>query len=152
MRISDWSSDVSSSDLARQRQVGRDQLAQRAAGVECGVQRRAAGGADAAHAFVQVRRLLVAGVVAGLFPRLALGHVIPPVTAVYLSPPPLRASLAMIQPAAKATPNEAIGRSRIRSAALSTRSWPLTTSRTGRASWRGRGLQDGLTPGGGGTY
>src|SRR3546814_4134610 len=106
MRISDWSSDVSSSDLARQRQVGRDQLAQRAAGVECGVQRRAAGGADAAHAFVQVRRLLVAGVVAGLFPRLALGHVIPPVTAAYLSPPPLRASLAMIQPAAKATPKD----------------------------------------------
>src|SRR3546814_18951365 len=125
MRISDWSADVWSSDL---------------------------GGADAAHAFVQVRRLLVAGVVAGLFPRLAFGHVIPPVTAAYLSPPPLRASLAMIQPAAKATPNEAIGRSRHRSAALSTRSWPLTISQTGRASWRGRGLQDGLTPGGGGTY
>src|SRR3546814_4452857 len=106
MRISDCSSDVCSSDLA--------------------------GGADAAHAFVQVRRLLVAGVVAGLFPRLALGHVIPPVTAAYLSPPPLRASLAMIQPAAKATPNEAIGRSRIRSAALSTRSWPLTI-KIGRA-------------------
>src|SRR5690606_38954005 len=70
----------------------------------------------------------VAGVVAVLLVRLALGHVIPPVTAAYLSPPPLRASLAMIQPAAKATPNEAIGRSRIKSAALSTRSWPLTIS------------------------
>src|SRR5690606_14336606 len=113
---------------ARQCQVGRDQPAQRAAGVERGVQGGAPGSADPAHAFVQVRRLLVVGVVAVLFVRLALGHVIPPVTAAYLSPPPLRASLAMIQPAAKATPNEASGRSRIRSAALSTRSWPFTIS------------------------
>ena len=41
---------------------------------------------------------------------------------------PLRASLAMIQPAAKATPKEASGRSRIRSAALSIRSRPLSIS------------------------
>src|SRR3546814_18873059 len=115
MRISDCSSDVCSSDLA--------------------------GGADAAHAFVQVRRLLVAGVVAGLSPRLALGHVIPPVTAAYLSPPPLRASLAMIPPAAKATPNAPIGRSRIRSAALSTRtrSEERRVGKEGGRTFRSRG-------------
>ena len=46
----------------------------------------------------------------------------------FLRPLLPRASLAMIQPAAKATPNEASGRSRIRSAALSIRSLPLSIS------------------------
>src|SRR5690606_21239395 len=100
---------------ARQRDVGRYQDAERLAGVAPRAQRGARGGAELAHGLVDAWCLVG--------PRLALprfGH------GAYLSP--LRASLAMIQPAAKATPNDASGRWRISSEALSIRSRLLSIS------------------------
>src|SRR5690606_21642974 len=100
---------------ARQGDVRAHQDAGRLAGVAPRAQRGARGRAELAHGLVDAWCLVG--------PRLALprlGH------GAYLSP--LRASLAMIQPAAKATPNEASGRSRISSEALSIRSRLLSMS------------------------